>query len=98
MCFGSLSNEPLKNENAHDSLSGITIATFFLRKVKHGLPHLSSSVRSQSSAILRNLSVSFCHFFAYGTFIATYPFPTLANSFESARKNSELASQYSILL
>jgi len=33
-------------------------------KVKQGLPHLSSSVKSQSSAILRSLSVSFCHFFA----------------------------------
>src|SRR5437879_13547137 len=69
MCFGSLSSAPLKNENAHDSLSGITIATFFFRKVKHGLPHLSSSVRPQSSAVWRSFSVSFCHFFAYGTFI-----------------------------
>ncbi len=60
----TMSSAPLKNENAHDSLSGITIATFFFRKVKHGLPHLSSSVRSQSSAIWRSLSVSFCHFFA----------------------------------
>src|SRR2546427_981605 len=64
MCFGSLSSAHLKNENAHDSLRGITIATFFFTKVKHGLPHLSSSIRWQSSAIWRSLSVSFCHFFA----------------------------------
>src|SRR5262249_16268889 len=98
MCFGSLSSAPLKNENAHDSLSAITIATFFFRKVKHGLPHLSSSVRPQSSAIWRSLSVSFCHFFAKGTFIVPGPFPRLLNSFNSARKYSKLASQYSTLL
>src|SRR6266567_2471191 len=71
MCFGSLSSAPLKNENAHDSLSGMTMATFFLRKVKQGLPHLSSSVRSQSSAIFLSLSDSFCHFFAKGTFMVS---------------------------
>src|SRR5205809_8148604 len=96
MYFGSLSSAPLKNENAHDSLSGITIATFFFRKVKHGLPHLSSSVRLQSSAIWRSLSVSFRHFFAWGTFIVPDPFPRLLNSFNSARKYSRLppAIQY----
>ena len=36
--LGSLSSAPLKNENAHDSLSGITIATFFFRKVKTVCP------------------------------------------------------------
>src|ERR1700750_1354788 len=64
MCFGSLSSAPLKNEKAHDSLSGIIIATFFLWKVKQGLPHFSASVRLQPTAILRSSSVSFCHFFA----------------------------------
>src|SRR6201998_2505658 len=64
MCFGSLSSAPLKNESAHASFSGITIATFFFWKQKQGLPHLISSVRSQSSKIFLSLSASFCHFFA----------------------------------
>ena len=61
MCAGSLSSELLKNEKAHDSLSGMTIAAFFFKKVKQALLHLCCSTRSRSSAILRSLSTSLCH-------------------------------------
>src|SRR4051812_14929472 len=70
MRLGSLSSAPLKKEKAQDSFRGMMIAMFFFKNVKQGLPHLSSSVRSQPIAILRSLSVSFCHFVAYGTFMA----------------------------
>src|SRR6185437_10403234 len=69
ICFGSLSSAPLKKESAHAFFSGMMIATFFLLYVKQGLPHFNSSIRPQSSAIFLSLSASFCHFFAYGTFI-----------------------------
>src|SRR5579875_2009790 len=71
--FGSLSRAPLKNDNAQESRSGMTMATFFFRKVKQGLLHFCSSVRKQSSAMARRFSVSFCHFLAKGTCMAVPP-------------------------
>ena len=37
--------------------------------MKQGLPHFTASTSPHPTAVFLNASVSFCHFFAYGTFI-----------------------------